>query len=461
MILKIVIKAFDFHFHYEQSARVPRLRRRAPQRAPLLCSTVAAAAAIAATASAAADPLPTTPFTLRVGGYGEVGATLFTYGANRNRDAGAQRDLRLELDDTRFVVALQARTQTGWELEAELEVEHGGTGSAREIDYDEFGEFETELEQGGEVILEELYLEKTFAGRYQLKLGRFYLALGHLSSRFRPTDYLAATRSEVESVLLPGQWDELGASFTAHLGAVRATAQLVNGLDSTGFSSARWIASGHQTAYESVRATSPAAVARVDVTPGAGVELGAAGYLGGSSANRPKPDLVLDCPDGDPEEVAPCGYVSAPVAIGEIHGAVALGRLRGSALAVVGYLGNAALVTERNRRLSNQAGVARTPVASHAYGLSVEAGYDLGPTLGLCASHALAPFVRVERYDTMWRTPEGVFANPRYRRTVATVGAALTLDRHLTFKLDVAHRRFGSDALRAETELHAVAGFVY
>ncbi len=54
-----------------------------------------------------------------------------------------------------------------------------------------------------------------------------------------------------------------------------------------------------------------------------------------------------------------------------------------------------------------------------------------------------------------------MFANPRYQRTVATAGAALTLDRHLTFKLDVAHRRFGSDALRPETELHAVAGFVY
>jgi len=444
---------FDFYFHFMQGPSVDLPARRS---AAALCVAIATAPALAA-----ADPLPTTPFTLHLGGYGELGATFYTYGANRNRDAGAQRDLRLELDDTRFVAILQARTPTGWELEAEVEIEHGGTGGAREIDYDEFGEFETEVEQGGEVILEELYLEKTFAGRYQVKLGRFYVALGHLASRFRPTDYLSATRSEVETTLLPGQWDELGVSFTAFLGRVRATGQVVNGLDSTGFSSAGWIATGHQTAYETVRATSPAAIARIDVTPGAGIEVGAAGYVGGSSANRPKPDLVVDCPDGDPDVVAPCGYVSAPVAIGEVHGALEVGRLRGQALAVVGYLGNADVVTERNRRLSNEAGVARTPVASHAYGLSIEAGYDLGPTLGLCRQHALAPFVRFERYDTMWRTPDGVFANPRYQRTVATAGAALTLDRHLTFKLDVAHRRFGSDALRPETELHAVAGFVY
>ena len=41
-------------------------------------------------------------------------------------------------------------------------------------------------------------------------------------------------------------------------------------------------------------------------------------------------------------------------------------------------------------------------------------------------------------------TAAGVFDNPRYQRTVGTVGAVLTLARHLTFKLDVAQRRFGS-----------------
>lgn len=419
------------------------------------------ALAFAPAALAAADPLPRTPFTLEVGGYGELGSALHFHGANANRDGGAQRDLRLELDATRFVVALQATTPSGWELEAELEIEHGGTGGAREVDFDEFGEFETELEKGGEVQLEELYLEKTFAGRYQLKLGRFYVGVGHLSSRFRPTDYLAATRSEVETVVVPGQWDELGASFTAHLGRVRATAQLVNGLDSTGFSSAGWVSTGHQGAYETIRATDLAVVARVDVAAAPGVEVGAAGYAGGSSRNRPKADLVEDCPGGDPEVVAPCGYLEAPVTIVEGHAHVQRGRVRAAALALWGRLGNADVITERNRRLSNDAGVARTPVASQAYGLTVEAGVDVGGWLGLCRQYALEPFARVERYDTMFRTTAGVFDNPRYQRTVATAGAAFTIDRHLTFKLDVGHRRFGSSALRPETTVHAVAGFVY
>lgn len=431
-------------------------------RAAITAAAVGLAASAGwAVAPAAADPLPTTPFRLRLGGYGELGAAFHDHGANGNLAGGAPRDRRLELDATRFVATLLATTASGWELEAELEIEHGGTGSAVELEHDEFGEVEHEIEKGGEVQLEELYLERTFAGRYQLKLGRFYVGVGHLGSRYRPTDYLAATRSEVETTVVPGQWDELGLSFTAFLGRVRATAQIVNGLDSTGFSSAGWVSTGHQGAFEVIRASDLAAVARVDVTVARGVELGAAGYAGNTSRNRPKADLVRDCPDADPTVVAPCGYLWAPLTIGEVHGVLARGPVRATALALWGRLGNADDITDRNRRLSNELGVARTPVADTAYGVSVEAGVDVAPALGLGRDRALEPFVRLERYDTMARTATGVFDNPRYQRTIGTVGAVLTLARHLTFKLDVAQRRFGSAELRAETSVHAVAGFVY
>lgn len=449
MILTIEIYAIDNRFQLVHVALVSRIW-------PL---PVVAIAALSAPLHA--DPMPSTPFTLRFGGYGELGASLYNFGANANRANGAQRDLRLELDATRFVAIVQAATKSGWELEAELEIEHGGTGSSREIDYDEFGEFETELEKGGEVQLEELYLEKTFAGRYQLKVGKFYVGIGHLSSRFRPTEYLAATRSEMEQTVIPGQWDEMGASFTAFLGRVRVTAQVVNGLDSTGFSSSGWISTGHQAAYETIRATNLAGVVRADVEVAHGLELGAAGYAGGTSRNRPKADLVISCADGNPDVVAPCGYVSAPVTLAEVHGHLERNHVRATALALWGRLGNSDLITDRNKRLSNNAGVARTPVASQAYGLSLEAGVDIGSWVGLCPRYALEPFARVERYDTMYRTAPGVFDNARFQRTVGTVGAAFTIDKFLTFKLDVAHRRLGASELRPETTVHAVAGFIY
>src|SRR5215475_11577129 len=43
-------------------------------------------------------------------------------------------------------------------FEAEVELEHGGTGASIEFDpFEEFGEFETEIEKGGEVVVEELH----------------------------------------------------------------------------------------------------------------------------------------------------------------------------------------------------------------------------------------------------------------------------------------------------------------
>jgi hypothetical protein len=456
--------ALDFHYQQWLDGGVPRSRRRRP--ASSLIRTATLAAVIAAVHGvvvdgAAADPLPSTPFRLRLGGYGELGAAFYDHEANGSRAGGARADRRLELDLTRFVAVLKAETDSGWELEAELEIEHGGTGAAREVENEEFGEFETEIEKGGEVQLEELYLEKTFAGRYQLKLGRFYVGLGHLGTRYRPTDYLAATRSEIETTVVPGQWDELGVSFTAFLGRVRATVQVVNGLDSTGFSSEGWVATGHQGAFEVVRASDLAIVGRVDVTAAPGVELGVAGYAGNTSRDRPKADLVRDCAAAADDEVAPCGYVWAPLTIVEGHAAIARGGVRASALALWGRLGNADVITDRNRRLSNELGVARTPVADTAYGVGVEAGVDVAPWLGLGAARALEPFARLERFDTMASTSAGGFDNPRYQRTVLTAGAALTLAGHLTFKLDAARRWFGSDELRPETTVHAVAGFVY
>ncbi len=400
-------------------------------------------------------------FDLHFGGYGELGLAAMDFGADPNRAGGAQRDRRLELDATRFVAVMEATMPIGLEVEAEVEFEHGGTGAAREIEYEEFGEFETEVEKGGEVNVEELYVKRTFAGRYQLAAGRFYVALGHLNSYYRPTDYLGAVRSQAETTIFPGQWDEMGLSFTAYLPMLRLTAQVVNGLDSAGFSSRAWVASGHQAAYETVRAGSLAAVVRADVELSPGNEVGFAAYVGGSSRNRPKPDLVKDCMSTATDEVAPCGYVAGTVSIAEVHGRLTWNGLRGQALAVFGHLQNADDISARNDRLSNEAGVDRTPVADNAYALAAELGYDVAPLLGLCGDNQLEPFARFDKVDTMARVRDELFDNPRFERTIVGVGVAYTYRRAFTAKLDLEKRWFGSSDLRHEHTLHATTGFVF
>lgn len=419
---------------------------------------VAALGSIATTARA--DGLAPSAFELHVGGYGEMSLAFHDHGADQNREGGSLDDARLELDTTRFVVKLEGVMPHGIEFESEIELEHGGTGAAMEIEYEEFGEFEQELEKGGEVLVEELYLKRSF-GRYTLAFGRFYVGVGLLSSHNRPTDYLATTRAESETRVVPAVWDEMGVSFTARFGWGRVLAQLVNGLDSTGFSSQYWVSSGHQARFETVRGTDPAGVLRVDVTPSYGVEVGASIYAGGTTRNRPKADLVRDCDDGDQDAVAPCGYVGAPLVIADVHASWRWRNLRGSALALWGHLGNADAISERNERLSNDAGVLRSPVADEALALWAEVGVDVAPWLGLCADNVIEPFARLDHYDTMVRVRDGLFDNPRFERTVITAGAAYTYRKAITLKLDASHRRFGTGELNDENTIRFATGFVY
>ena len=404
---------------------------------------------------------PPAPFALSFDGYGDLQLAFHDFGPNQNRAGGAQDDARLVFDTTRFVLELEGVLPLEVELEAEIEFEHGGTGAAMELEYEEFGEFEQEVEKGGEVLLEELHLTKRFAEHYALTLGRFYVAMGLLSRYYRPTDYLATTRAESETTLSPAVWDEMGVQLQAYWPWVRLTAQVVNGLDSTGFSSQRFVAAGHQRRFELVQATDLAFVGRVDVLPIEESEVGVGAYWGGTSRNRPKADLVRDCTDGDADAVAPCGYVDAPLLLVDAHGQVRYGPLRGSALVLWGHLWNADVVSARNERLSNSLNVLRSPVADEGLAVWAELGLDVAPWLALAREHHLEPFARVDFYDTMFGTRAGLFDNPRFQRTVVTAGLSYVLAEALVVKLDGSHRRFGTDQLRPENTVRLAAGFVF
>jgi hypothetical protein len=400
---------------------------------------------------------------LEFGGYADLQFAFYNHGENQNREGGAQRDARLTFDTTRLVLEVEGKLPGhGLEAEIEVEFEHGGTGSALELEYEEFGEFEQEVEKGGEVLVEELYLKKEFSERFSLTLGRFYVAVGTLSAYFRPTDYLGTIRSESETLIIPNTWDEMGVQAQAKLGGVLLTAQVVNGLDSTAFSSQRWVAGGHQRRFELVRARDLALVLRADVERLEGLTFGASGYYGDTTRNRPKPDLVKACEEANDREVAPCGYVSAPLLLLDAHLSLERGPWRAKALALWGYLQNADDISARNARLSNLLNVPRTPVAEHALAVWAELGFDVAPRLGLGEDHRLEPFVRFDYADSQLNPRTELFDNPRFARSVYTVGAAYTLAGVAFAKLDFSHRRLGdSSRFRPENTLRLSTGFSY
>lgn len=379
-------------------------------------------------------------------GYGELLFAYHDYGPDQTQEGGSPPDNRLVFDTARLVLKLEKELVEHVAFEAEIEFEHGGTGAELELEFEEFGEFENEVEKGGEVLVEELYLEWEPLEGLELKAGRFYVAVGLLSDLYRPTDYLGSARPEGETRLLPAVWDEQGVSAELELGDVELTLQVVNGLDSSGFSSQFWVSSGHQGRFELIRATGLALVGRVDYTGIPGLTIGASSYFGDTVANRPKPDM-----EG----------VFAPLYVGDVHAVYNGERVRARGAAIWGHLSNAAEISDKNSRLSNNLGVLRTPVASQGLALWAEVGLDIAPWLRLCPGNRLEPFLRVEHYDTMFATDEAIFDNPRFARTIVAIGAAHTFADRVVSTLDISHRRLGSSSFNSENTVQLSLGFNY
>ncbi|MEZ5661741.1 MAG: hypothetical protein R3E83_25540 [Burkholderiaceae bacterium] len=89
-------------------------------------------------------------------GYGQFDYRRFDFYENAQ---DLSPETRGELDLRRLVLEPVVRISPKLRFVAEIEFEHGGTGSTVEYEPEEAGEFELELERGGEVILENAILE--------------------------------------------------------------------------------------------------------------------------------------------------------------------------------------------------------------------------------------------------------------------------------------------------------------
>ena len=104
---------------------------------------------------------------LSVGGYGEAAYSRNFYSDNVYRYSRASQykhdPSHGRFDIPHAVIYLGYDFGKGWTMGSEIEFEHTGTGSSVEQEYEESGEWETETEKGGEVELEQFWLQKSFA----------------------------------------------------------------------------------------------------------------------------------------------------------------------------------------------------------------------------------------------------------------------------------------------------------
>lgn len=362
-----------------------------------------------------------------VKGYG--GINYYHYG-RFDTDPG----IRDKIDAERLNLYLDYHYSDQLILHTEFEFEHGGSGSTMELDVqEEFGEYEQEIEQGGEVKLEQLNIEYLFKPYLNFKVGRLKLLFNATQVLDDPDEYFTTHRPEMEDVLLPLGWYENGILIHGRFfnDKLSYQAALVNGLESTGFSSANWIKLGYQTKFEMVNAENLAFFANLNYHFGKNKHTyaGVSYYYGDTSGNRPKPDLDV---------AAHVKILGASLSYFEYP-------FRFVSQFIYGDLQNSELISLRNRNLPSNLGIKKTPVAKNALGFSAELGYDV---LHLIAKHTnmkLYPFARYDFYDTMHETAGNITANKRWKRSVITGGINWFVFPKVILKAQYSSRKLGSD----------------
>lgn len=247
----------------------------------LALATMISGASLASEPPASAD---TTFNRFRVGGYGEIVAQFKDYGINRfnGTDYGNTRINRKEIAIPRFVLAMDFKFSKKWILGAEIEFESGGTGVAYELENTENGEYETEIEKGGEVAIEQFHITRLITPALNVRAGHMIVPVGLTNTHHEPINFFATSRPEGETTMLPCTWHATGLELFGQFGSGYSQfdyeAMVVAGLNANGFGRNNWVKGGKQGLFEKDNFTSPAYVGRLNYTGVPGLRLGASLY---------------------------------------------------------------------------------------------------------------------------------------------------------------------------------------
>ena len=231
----------------------------------------------------------------RFGGYGEVVANFKDYGINRfyGHQEGNAKQHHNTISVPRFVLAFDYKFTPKWILGAEIEFEYGGTGTSYELENTENGEYETEVEKGGEVALEQLHITRMIVPEFNIRAGHLIVPVGLTNEHHEPINFFGSSRPEGESTIIPCTWHETGIEFLGKFGKGYGTfdyeAMIVTGLNANGFDRNKWVRGGKQGLFEGDNFTSPAYVARLNYTGVSGLRIGGSiYYCANAGANSDK-----------------------------------------------------------------------------------------------------------------------------------------------------------------------------
>jgi len=338
--------------------------------------------------------------TTSVGGYGEVHYT-----------NASGPDTPGEVNVRRFVLYLAHSFSERLAFRSELELEDAKLEGG---------------EEGGEVALEQLYLDYMISPAFTLRAGLLLPPVGIVNEVHEPPTFNGVARPTFDREVLPTTWRELGVGAVGSIpgsSGLSYRMYLVNGLKADGFDAVSGIRGGRQEGKEASFAN-PSLTGRLEwARPG--LRLGGSFWYGGS-ANQ---DPVLGT--------------------GSFDNAVALisadARYDVGPLMFRGVVANISIADAENINAAYG-----SQVGSRITGGYAEAAYNVLSALAPASTQRLNAFLRYERFDTQADVPAGVVKDESLARRITTMGLSYKPVYNVVFKGDYQLQRTAGDGGEGE-----------
>ena len=337
------------------------------------------------------------PERLSIGGYGEIALSrnFFSDNVYRYSSAAAHKgEQHGRFDIPHAVIYLGYDFGNGWTMQTEIEFEHTGSGVSVEKEFEEAGEWETEVEKGGEVELEQFWIQKSFCPGLNLRMGHIVVPVGGLNNAHEPLNFFTVYRPEGENTILPSTWHDTGVSLWGRTPRWRYEFMVIAGLDAYMFNTENFIKNGAGSPFEFKTANQLGFAGRLDSYPAKDLRLSLSGFYGRAFANTYPYEEI-------PESSRYYG-VKGRTAVGAFDFAYTGSRFIARGNLDYGYLGDAAVISSMKRnRSANNAPYQKSAVGKGAIAAGLEVGYDLLPLLSKKQTEErLFLFGRYEYYNS-------------------------------------------------------------
>jgi len=267
-------------------------------------------------------------------------------------------------------------------------------------------------ESGGEVALEQAYLDYRFSNAFTLRTGLLLPPIGIINEIHEPPSFNGVERPDFDNDVIPTTWRDIGVGAVGQIPGVNGLSYrvfLVNGLKAEGFTAEQGIREGRQEGKEASFAN-PSFTGRVEYAQ-AGLKLGGSFWYGGTANQVPglgagafdAPVLVL---------MGDARYDNGPFMLRAVGGTVEVYDADKI---------NAVYAQGVGRRIA---------------GGYVEGGCNLLGLLAPQSSQRLNAFVRYDHYDTQAKAAAGTPDDAALARRITTFGLTYKPLWNVAFKAD-------------------------